>query len=148
EEKMQYDKQYRLNNKDRLKQQGLIYYRSNKEYINHRMRLYYASHKEAHHERQRNYNQTVHGRMIRRASHQKRKALKRGANGTYTAYQLQQQKFRQKNKCYYCKIKLGKEFHADHIVPLSRGGSNDISNIVIACPTCNLSKKDKLPHEW
>jgi 5-methylcytosine-specific restriction endonuclease McrA len=34
------------------------------------------------------------------------------------------------------------------VVPLSRGGSNGPENIVIACPTCNLAKKDKMPHEW
>jgi 5-methylcytosine-specific restriction endonuclease McrA len=33
-------------------------------------------------------------------------------------------------------------------VPVSRGGSNDISNIVLACPSCNLQKGTRLPHEW
>lgn len=36
----------------------------------------------------------------------------------------------------------------DHVVPLSRGGADDAENIVISCPTCNLHKHNKLPHEW
>jgi 5-methylcytosine-specific restriction endonuclease McrA len=33
--------------------------------------------------------------------------------------------------------------HLDHIVPRSRGGQNDLSNIRILCDRCNLSKGSK-----
>jgi len=37
--------------------------------------------------------------------------------------------------CVYC----GEEArHADHIHPYSKGGADDESNLVAACPTCNL----------
>lgn len=36
----------------------------------------------------------------------------------------------------------------DHVVPLSRGGSDFIGNIVPACLSCNCSKKDRLLMEW
>lgn len=77
----------------------------------------------------------------------KRRARKKGAQGTHTAAQELEQKTRQKNRCYYCGSKLTK-WHADHIVPLSRGGSDLIDNIAITCPSCNLHKHDKMPHEW
>lgn len=78
-----------------------------------------------------------------------RVARKKSALGTHTIQEIQDQHKRQKGKCYYCHqdVKWGKH-HVDHVVPLSRGGSNDISNLVIACASCNLSKSDKLPHEW
>ncbi len=39
--------------------------------------------------------------------------------------------------------------HADHVIPLSRGGTHDIDNLVPACSKCNLSKGSKLPAvEW
>ncbi len=31
--------------------------------------------------------------------------------------------------------------HRDHIVPSSRGGSNDLDNLVLACDVCNMEKK-------
>lgn len=34
----------------------------------------------------------------------------------------------------------GVALEADHVVPLTRGGSNDISNIQPLCGTCNRSK--------
>lgn len=54
----------------------------------------------------------------------------------------------QRGKCYWCKAPLGDVYHVDHVIPLSRGGTNDLSNLVLACPPCNLSKNDRLPHEW
>lgn len=35
----------------------------------------------------------------------------------------------------------------DHIVPLSRGGTNDWTNVVTACSTCNTRKGNRLPEE-
>lgn len=51
-------------------------------------------------------------------------------------------------RCHWCGQKISGSPHADHLIPLSRGGTNTISNIVPSCATCNLSKNDKLPHEW
>jgi 5-methylcytosine-specific restriction endonuclease McrA len=47
--------------------------------------------------------------------------------------------------CAYC----GKQSeHLDHVVPLYRGGTHSIGNLVAACATCNLSKGKKLLSEW
>jgi 5-methylcytosine-specific restriction endonuclease McrA len=37
---------------------------------------------------------------------------------------------------------------ADHVVPLSRNGTNEESNLVACCRPCNSSKRDKLLSEW
>jgi hypothetical protein len=50
-------------------------------------------------------------------------------------------------ECRYCG-KVCVDPHCDHIHPLSRGGSSDEGNLVTACPTCNLRKKDRTPEEW
>lgn len=81
----------------------------------------------------------------------KRRAYKVNAGGDYTNQEIQEQYERQNGRCYYAAcghVKLGGIYHVEHVIPLSRGGRNDISNIVLTCPRCNLSKKDKLPHEW
>lgn len=81
---------------------------------------------------------------------QNRHARKMSVPGSHTPEQSREQYERQKGKCYWCKKKVtwGKH-HEDHVIPLSReGSSNDISNIVIACPHCNQSKHDKYPWEF
>lgn len=47
--------------------------------------------------------------------------------------------------CLYC----GKQppevvLHIDHVLPVSKGGTNDETNLVTACADCNLGKSDKL----
>lgn len=52
-------------------------------------------------------------------------------------------------KCHWCsKIFRGKECHADHVIPLSRGGMHCRSNLVVACARCNVQKRDLMPEEW
>ena len=48
--------------------------------------------------------------------------------------------------CMKCGRKVRrKEFHVDHIVPISRGGSEwDLANLELSCPECNLKKGVKL----
>jgi 5-methylcytosine-specific restriction endonuclease McrA len=35
----------------------------------------------------------------------------------------------------------------DHLVPLSRGGTNDWTNVITACSSCNTRKGNRLPEE-
>lgn len=49
--------------------------------------------------------------------------------------------------CAYCGTTEG-PFHIDHIHPKSRGGSDDLENLTVACAPCNLSKRDKTLEEW
>lgn len=50
--------------------------------------------------------------------------------------------------CAYCDDEDDVELTADHVVPLSRGGTNDRSNLVCACLPCNSSKRNLLLTEW
>lgn len=49
--------------------------------------------------------------------------------------------------CEYCGDRGGK-LECDHVVPVSKGGSNEYSNLVTACFKCNRSKRDKMLGEW
>ncbi|MEL7500044.1 MAG: HNH endonuclease signature motif containing protein [Planctomycetota bacterium] len=51
-------------------------------------------------------------------------------------------------RCVYCDLRIsGPSMTVDHVVPLSRGGSDIESNRVWACRTCNQFKADRTPAE-
>lgn len=55
-------------------------------------------------------------------------------------------------RCQYCgrhRRQLGyrESLTRDHVLPISRGGDNDWTNVVTACSKCNLRKGDRLPSE-
>lgn len=46
------------------------------------------------------------------------------------------------NRCGYC-LKPSSRLDMDHMIPISKGGSHHIDNIIPACRPCNAAKKDK-----
>jgi hypothetical protein len=47
------------------------------------------------------------------------------------------------NRCEYCQLPAHLQisgFEIDHILPRSRGGQTDLSNVALACPHCNARK--------
>lgn len=53
---------------------------------------------------------------------------------------------RDEGACRYCGLRqVGQAsvFHIDHIVPRSRGGATDLSNLALQCPSCSLHKASK-----
>lgn len=126
------------------------YYLANQERLKQRARDFGADHKEEVRARVREWrnNNVERARESKRASVLRRIARKHGAVGNHTADDVGRQYEAQKGKCYYCGVKVDDAYHVDHVIPLSRGGSNGPENIVIACKNCNQSKGGKLPHEW
>lgn len=49
-------------------------------------------------------------------------------------------------RCAYCGYEA--KLHADHRMPLVRGGSNTIDNILPACRSCNSRKNKKTEDEF
>ena len=48
-------------------------------------------------------------------------------------------------ECVYCGS--SRNLTLDHVIPKSRGGSNNWTNLVTSCQKCNLKKADKTPEE-
>lgn len=116
------------------------------DHIREKQRAYRAAHAEKISMQRRAYR-LAHIEE-ERANTNNRHARKKANGGTHTASDIQKQYTNQKGRCYYCHAKVGKVYEVDHVIPLSRGGTNDPSNLVIACPPCNAKKYNKLPHEW
>jgi hypothetical protein len=54
---------------------------------------------------------------------------------------------RAEHRCEYCRAPeaiFNLPFEVEHIVPTSRGGSDDVANLALACRACNLYKADRL----
>lgn len=83
-----------------------------------------------------------------RRANQRRRAQINDAGGCFTVAQIKALHVLQKGLCWWCQEPLSARYHIDHRIPLSRGGSNDISNLVLSCPHCNLSKGAKMPYEF
>lgn len=61
----------------------------------------------------------------------------------------------QKDRCAYCNIwmqidgaLLAPVPTIDHIIPRSKGGTNDRSNLCLCCARCNRKKGDLMPEEF
>jgi 5-methylcytosine-specific restriction protein A len=56
---------------------------------------------------------------------------------------------RDKYQCQSCGKTSGEaQLSVDHIIPLARGGTNDISNLQTLCLTCNQRKTDKIDNRF
>ena len=63
-------------------------------------------------------------------------------------YRIRELVFKRDNyTCQYCG-KVGGKLEADHVMPFSKGGSNELSNLVTACRKCNRQKRDKSKDEY
>lgn len=156
EEKIQAHAKWRDEHRDETRRYTREYRAIHYEQRLQAERRYHAEHREARNENRRQYRQTERGRMLHRISESRRNALKREIGGTLTLEQIQAKLKAQHHKCYYCFTKFEKKngryiFHLEHTIPLSRtdyAPRNDINFVVLACPSCNMKKNDRLPHEF
>ncbi len=98
-----------------------------------------------------------------RTKAQRSKAGHKNGNGdpVLTKKQIRQRKWEIRQliqqhggRCVYCTDQVNlvhddpKQATRDHIVPTSKGGSELMSNLQLACRTCNLEKDDRTPEEY
>lgn len=74
---------------------------------------------------------------------------KQQANGGELSKGLAVKLFKlQKGKCPCCARPLGRDYHMDHIIPLSKGGANTYENMQLLRKRCNLQKQAKHPVDF
>lgn len=84
----------------------------------------------------------------RKASKLRRRARECGAPGMYSWTQVIALFLAADRLCAYCDVRIEGQPDPDHVTPLSRGGRNDIGNIVACCHSCNADKCDMTLTEW
>ena len=133
---------YRQANKEKIAQRGKAWKQANPEMVRANVRKWFAANpgvvqrwRKANPEAFRAQTQTRHARMA-------------NAEGRHTAADLKALLKQQNGRCGYCRKSIKTTWTVDHIQPLSRGGTNWISNIQLLCPSCNYSKQDADPIEF
>lgn len=83
-----------------------------------------------------------------RARRARRRGLELGWSSHYTWAEVMRLFLALGKACAYCSEVIDGQPDPDHVVPLSRGGSNSITNILPCCSPCNSDKRDLLLSEW
>ena len=138
-------KKYRENNKDKILETKRNSYYRHRESKLEKVKQYYDLNKEKIREYKKEYNQKQENKLLfRNARHRRRARLK---DSDVTPSQIRALVKKSKN-CYWCNVKLNKNYHLDHYTPISKGGKHTISNLVVSCPSCNLQKHAKDPYQF
>jgi len=137
---------YRQINKITISLKEKEYRQLNQESILNNRKRYYEENKEIILANRGEYKKTQKGKVVNKNSCHKRRTA--AINGNVTSKQLLELQENAK-VCYWCNTLLkNKTVHIDHYIPVSKGGEHTISNLVVSCQTCNLSKGAKDPVEF
>ncbi len=91
------------------------------------------------------YGKTTQGRIVDHRCRAKRKNLLAALPITFTAQELEARLQSFDATCIYCG---GMGNTIEHLIPIARGGTNNLENIFVACKSCNSSKNDSDGYEW
>lgn len=150
---LEYYKKYRAKNRHRLVQISKDYYAENKQVLLKQNKEYREKNREVISERRKLYRQSARAKFIKRAADNRRKSNR--SNNRSVSYSTEElkihlDKFNQ--QCCYCGTSLDLESRRswclDHFIPIAKGGSDCLNNLVPSCHHCNSSKQDRDPWEW
>ena len=120
-------------------------YLKNKEKIKETSKTYRKNHVEELKAQKKEYRKTEACKIATKNNNNRRRSEKiKTSNGTISTKALKELIIKQDYKCKYCNCDLDfsvkNSVHLDHVVPLSKGGTHTIENVVYSCASCNLQK--------
>ncbi len=83
----------------------------------------------------------AHPETVRAATHRRRARMRDGVSPGVTVDEWSEIVAAFDGKCAYCR--RARKLTRDHVVPISKGGRDEPSNVVPACFSCNASKGAK-----
>lgn len=150
EQRAAYDKARYPARRDKLLAQMKTHYVANRQQISAKQKADYAANRDKHLARQKSYRDAHSNERLAYAH--KRRAQKLGVkigDAATIIIWLEGWRTPAPFACHYCRaVAPGTDMQVDHVVPMSKGGDHDVSNLVVCCSKCNKSKKDKLPEVW
>ncbi len=121
--------------------------RNNRVRANEQAAASKAKYPERYKETQRRWRQQNKARIL--AKNRARKAMIRAAERDhYDDAELHAMWVEQDGLCFYCDTPLFAVYHVEHKTPLSRGGTDRLTNICLSCPACNLRKGVRTTEEY
>jgi 5-methylcytosine-specific restriction endonuclease McrA len=126
-------------NPEKKREGNRRWYQKNKEKLRKKASRYYAHNKSKCKNNMKQYR-SVHPEM-NIVKHSKRRARKLLAGGSFSASEWKALCKKYNHKCLCCN--RSRKLTADHVVPVSKGGSSNIENIQPLCGPCNSRKRDK-----
>lgn len=135
-------KDYREKNKDKKAALDRAWYLANKDRANENARRYRNRNPEKQNQIHKDYNRRNPEIYVTIAQNRRARKLQ---NGIFKVTKKDIKKILSQN-CFYCNS--SKEITLDHVVPISRGGTHGIGNLLPACRSCNSRKHTKFITEW
>ncbi len=119
---------WRLENKEHVQNYSETYKLQNAEAMKQVAKQYRVKHKDKVNTLNRN-----------------RYAFRKSVEGNHTHDDIIKLRRDQRDKCNFCRVHFRETgFHVDHVIPISRGGTNWPTNLQLLCPDCNVRKSDKI----
>ena len=127
---------YKKKNKIRLKEERTKYNKKHKEDAKAYNAQYYKEHKKDYKRRLNEWRKDNPERA--KVQIHNRRSRKTKAGGSYTAEQWQLICKKYDQRCVCCNKR--RKLVPDHVIPIAKGGTSDISNIQPLCQPCNSRK--------
>lgn len=124
------------------------YIAANKDVVSDRKRVYRAANPDHEENRARVKAWRIANPDAYIAQLHLRRSRKLGAEGTYGPEDVKRMLHAQSGLCNGCSCEIWVKYTVDHMMPLSRGGSNWPNNLQLLCKRCNSSKNNRTMEEW
>ena len=144
----QYKHNYYIEHQDEVRAYNQIYRQEHRDEMSTYFHEYYLEHIDEVKMKSQEWSQTESGKLSHRNANRRRKARMKNIEGDHSKEELLSALEFFDYKCAYSGEPLEEEYHIDHIIPVSKGGTNYIWNIVPANSGPNISKRDLKMEYW